>query len=343
MILYYYKDKHGNFGDDINGWMWERLLPNAWGETGSVVMSGIGTIIGKGMPEAERVIVFGSGTGYSPPPPSFGKDGWHIVAVRGPLTAKALGLPADAAVTDGAILLALLPEYAPLQPQKRRGAVFMPHHNALEFGLWQQACEMAGVDFINPRDDSKLTMERIRNSALVIADAMHAAIVADALRVPWVPVETSSGINSFKWLDWTASMELEYKPVKMPFSSFLEAAQSALGKALGTGYRLETLTPEAALSHYREAVSKREKLSAPLARRAITLVLKTLRVLSRLPLLSLLAKREDAERLEQAAAMLRELSKTAGFLSEEKVFLSRKEEMRRRLQKVAELRGTLEG
>lgn len=36
---------------------------------------------------------------------------------------------------------------------------------------------------------------------MVLADAMHAAIIADAMRVPWLPLITSPQINTFKWLD----------------------------------------------------------------------------------------------------------------------------------------------
>ena len=28
--LYYYKATAGNFGDDLNSWLWDRLLPNAF-------------------------------------------------------------------------------------------------------------------------------------------------------------------------------------------------------------------------------------------------------------------------------------------------------------------------
>ena len=41
---------------------------------------------------------------------------------------------------------------------------------------------------------------------------MHGAIVADALRVPWIPVATNSTILSFKWQDWCSSIGVEYKP-----------------------------------------------------------------------------------------------------------------------------------
>jgi succinoglycan biosynthesis protein ExoV len=45
---------------------------------------------------------------------------------------------------------------------------------------------------------------------------MHGAIVADALRIPWIPVCTREGINSFKWEDWCASVSLDYRPYHLP-------------------------------------------------------------------------------------------------------------------------------
>ena len=41
---------------------------------------------------------------------------------------------------------------------------------------------------------------------------MHGAIVADALRVPWIPVHTDTNILSFKWQDWCLSTGVEYVP-----------------------------------------------------------------------------------------------------------------------------------
>jgi succinoglycan biosynthesis protein ExoV len=41
---------------------------------------------------------------------------------------------------------------------------------------------------------------------------MHGAILSDTLRVPWVPVVTSSKILDLKWHDWTRSLGLKYEP-----------------------------------------------------------------------------------------------------------------------------------
>src|SRR5690606_31984382 len=45
---------------------------------------------------------------------------------------------------------------------------------------------------------------------LVIAEAMHAAIIADSYRVPWVSVSSSRRINAFKWQDWAASLRMTH-------------------------------------------------------------------------------------------------------------------------------------
>ena len=183
MKLYYFIGS-SNFGDSLNGWLWHRLLPRAWDPDDDTHFAGIGTIINADMPAAPRWIVFGSGVGYGRLPPHFGSDRWTIVAVRGPLSATVLGLPAEAAVTDGAMLLATLPEYAPLPSDERKGVVFVPHFEAERGAAWPPACRKAGIDYINPLGDSRAVVERIRGARLVIAEAMHAAIVADALQGP---------------------------------------------------------------------------------------------------------------------------------------------------------------
>ncbi len=53
-------------------------------------------------------------------------------------------------------------------------------------------------------------------SKFVIAEAMHGAIVADALRIPWVPVKAYSHILDFKWQDWAESLALNYQPETLP-------------------------------------------------------------------------------------------------------------------------------
>ena len=45
---------------------------------------------------------------------------------------------------------------------------------------------------------------------------MHGAIVADAYRIPWVPIKSYHSFNNFKWNDWALSNKLEIKINKIP-------------------------------------------------------------------------------------------------------------------------------
>lgn len=217
--LYYCELPEGNFGDDLNRWLWPRLMPeiDLEADTDDVYFLGIGTLLNdyhlSQIPETARKIIFGTGAGLF-------RDGfasvtpdstWDILAVRGPLTAEVLGVPADLAVTDPAALVARLevPTIDPGAP-----AVYVPHlSNACP--EWRKACEAADLRYVDPRDEVETVLATIAGSDLVLAEAMHAAIVADALRIPWIPVR-SMGIDSFKWQDWCRSMELDYEPARLP-------------------------------------------------------------------------------------------------------------------------------
>ncbi len=262
MELFYFKPpRESNFGDDLNRWMWRRVLPGCWQPDDGVLFSGIGTLISRDLmrDSTRRWIVLGSGVGYAPPPAGFGDSRWSILAVRGPLSAEILRLDPALGVLDAAALIHTLPEFSPLPESERKGTVFMPHYEALGDGNWAEACRLAGIDFLDPRTDSTVTLQRIRRAKLVIADAMHAAITADSLRVPWVPVQTSPNINAFKWLDWAISLQLPYEPVRLPPSSFIEALRSKTLGWYGERLTLRCPTPEAAIADYRSKCRLKQK------------------------------------------------------------------------------------
>jgi succinoglycan biosynthesis protein ExoV len=235
MRIFYYKDHIGNFGDDLNEWLWKEVEPGLPDDADDgKLLVGIGTIIGLPLPPGNwRKLVVGSGIGYLNVPKL--DDSWEFLAVRGPLTAKALGLPPEAAVTDGAALLRTLPRYAKNE-KTRKGVIFMPHLSSMGSN-WEKVCEKAGIEYVSPQQDSKLILEKIQSAELVLADAMHAAITADALRVPWVPLAISNNINTFKWVDWCLSLKLPYKPTYMPSSSVTEFLGNLSIRYLSKPYR----------------------------------------------------------------------------------------------------------
>jgi succinoglycan biosynthesis protein ExoV len=224
------KEVHGNFGDDLNHWLWDALLPDVWSdEDDDVLFVGIGTILDKHLPPARIRIVFGTGAGYTSAPPdiSASSSRWRIYGVRGPLTARALKLDKRFVMTDPAILLATLREFKGLY---RRGVIFIPHWKSVRYGCWETICNELGIEFVDPCRDSKSVLRRIASAEKVIAESMHAAIIADAFRVPWIPIALSREVSPFKWVDWAASMDVPYRPVCLPASNRIERIRNALLK-----------------------------------------------------------------------------------------------------------------
>jgi hypothetical protein len=224
------KQVHGNFGDELNRWLWHRLFAGAWSDADDgTLFVGIGTILDKNLPPARVTVVFGTGVGYTSAPPDISTDSsrWRIYGVRGPLTARALKFDKRFAMTDPAILLATLPEFKGLP---RRGVIFIPHWKSVRYGSWQAICQSLGIEFVDPCQDSKAVVRRIAGAEKVIAESMHAAIIADAFRVPWIPVALSREVSPFKWVDWAASMGVSYSPVCLPASTRIERMRNALLK-----------------------------------------------------------------------------------------------------------------
>lgn len=203
MKLAFFEVPGGNFGDDLNNWLWDDLLPGWRDWDDETVLVGVGTVLKQGfLPEDCRKLVLGSGVGYGKQP-DIGGDGWDVRAVRGPLSADALGFPAELGIVDPAVMVPRLARFANIE--KTDEVLFVPHHAT---GLldWQAACDAAGVTYLSPAGDCETVIRRIAGARLVIAESMHAAIFADAFRTPWHAVALSRGFNTFKWRDWAGSL-----------------------------------------------------------------------------------------------------------------------------------------
>ncbi len=223
----YYKSKKGNFGDDLNGWLW----PKFFGESNSNddYLIGIGSILFKDCVvlkplNNKKKIVFGSGV--KPAKNSLVMDNsWDVQFVRGPLSAGALGKKHEY-ISDGAYALRLIQEFDKLKntPKKYKVSV-MPYFHSVEYFDWKEICRQLGYHYISPLAESGIenTLQEIAASEQVITEAMHGAIVADALRVPWsrfilsTPYTEGQMISEFKWMDWLYSIQLIIdKPVYIP-------------------------------------------------------------------------------------------------------------------------------
>jgi succinoglycan biosynthesis protein ExoV len=215
MRLQYHQGK--NFGDQLNPLIFNYFFPGYFSEDseGPTVL-GIGSILGFSQKYAGKKIVFSSGfgDGASSTYGSLPKDlsAFDFISVRGPLTAQLLGLSDEQWVTDGAILLAGMNLKF---PERKKVISFMPHLGSEAFYDHEIICKEMNWQFISASESVDVVLEKIANSSLVITEAMHGAIVADTLRVPWIPYVGFKTINSFKWQDWCGSMEMEYRPVHL--------------------------------------------------------------------------------------------------------------------------------
>jgi succinoglycan biosynthesis protein ExoV len=222
MQPFHWESERGNFGDDLNLWLWDFLLPGFRERHKDVLLVGVGTVLNRALlPAGGRKLVVGSGFGYGAAPDFSSSDEWDIRALRGPLTAAKLGMDAALGIVDPAVMVADMPEFRGLP--KVYDALFVPHWESTVGGIWPAVCKAAGLAYVDPCGEARAVISAIAGARLVVAESMHAAILADALRVPWVAVTTSHNVNSFKWQDWASSLAMAYRPRRVPISSRAEA------------------------------------------------------------------------------------------------------------------------
>lgn len=215
-----YWDKSINLGDTANQWLWRRLRPDLFASDAGGYLAGIGTLLfhqaffREVRNTRDRIVVFG--TGYRKSDPKLqvpmDPDRLDIRFVRGPLTARALQIdPEQYAITDAAYCLLLDPIIDELRCLPRLYDItVIPHTSSKKRVFWSWLTRMPGVNVLLPNDARgvEYMLSVIAQSRLVVAEAMHGAIFADMLRVPWVRFSKLSAfgdddaLSQFKWLDW---------------------------------------------------------------------------------------------------------------------------------------------
>ncbi|WOC79429.1 hypothetical protein RTE98_02605 [Stutzerimonas frequens] len=210
MIRLCYPRGSDNVGDELNAWLWPALLGDIRHDT-DIELLGIGTLLNepfcRQLHAERRIAVLGTGAGYGAPPQLDGR--WTVYALRGPRTAAALGLPANLAIADSAYLLADL-DWVGGRAEAQGGEVLVvPHHRSLPLLDWQALCDRAGLAFLSPLLPADAFMARLASARLVLAEAMHGAILADVVRVPWRAFSFGRQFNLDKWLDWSDAFEID--------------------------------------------------------------------------------------------------------------------------------------
>ncbi len=215
MLLYRWQGEARNFGDELNTLLWPRLLPDLLDDDPDALLLGIGSVLDARHAKAVTKVVAGAGYGGYAEPATL-DESWVIHWVRGPLTARRLRLSPACGLGDPAMLLPLAGLGRPTDGQSSggRSVGFMPHFESLTHGAWAVAASLAGVELIDPRIDPIAIIAAIANCRMLVSEAMHGIIVADALRVPWVARLPLAPIHRPKWQDWAEVLDLqiEFQP-----------------------------------------------------------------------------------------------------------------------------------
>ncbi|MEM8580181.1 MAG: polysaccharide pyruvyl transferase family protein, partial [Pseudomonadota bacterium] len=196
--------------------------------------------------------------------------------------------------------------------------VFIPHVGTAKLPLnWERIAHRAGVRYISPAGESEEVILALARAKLVLAESLHGAIIADAFRVPFVPVSISPTFNRHKWLDWSESLNLDIQ-----FEEFLlgmKQVRNRLNQArkkLSVKKAVSTSAPDTSDTNgtrVADVVSQDEKVQA----------------------------RKWVSRLEPAVEMmlirdLKRATQSQGFLSDDKILRARQEEIANRVQEMRE-------
>lgn len=218
MKLFYYQDDMPNFGDDLNAWLWPKVLPGILDDDRNHLMLGIGSILNHKLPFAEKYTVIGSGWGYGSAPEI--NDNWDVLCVRGKISCDALGLEQDKAIIDPAYLLQ---DYIKGSVDKKYEVSLIPHAQSLEIGLWKDICDQMGIHLIDPRTtDIEYFVSEVRASKKILTEAMHGAIISDCFGIPWLGYSAYSYINGIKWNDWLSVLnhQIQLKEVSSLYKGY---------------------------------------------------------------------------------------------------------------------------
>jgi len=197
--MQYVRWPKNNFGDNLNDIIFDRL-----GVTNKIAFKktnlqnlppntylGLGTLLTNKL--RSKTTVCGSGVDGNSVP-SVPQD---YLFVRGKLSAQKLGISQDYALGDTAYFLTEFIQSLAADKKTRKIGV-IPH--------WQT--NYTGADAIPVTLPVDEFIYRVSECEYIHAEAMHGAICADILRIPFTPVVLGRNFNHTKWLDWASVLEI---------------------------------------------------------------------------------------------------------------------------------------
>ncbi len=230
MLLYRWQGAARNFGDELNTLIWPRLLPDFFDDDPRQLFLGIGSVLDARHPAEAVKLVAGAGYGGYRKLPALDAR-WVIHWVRGPRTARAVGVPEELGLGDPAALLC----HTGWSASRGRHIGFMPHFESAARGAWREVAAIAGLRLIDPRDEPAAVIAAIGECRTLLSEALHGVIVADTLRVPWVAMAPLVQVHHAKWDDWadTVGLRIGFQP--LPASTLFEHLRANRLAARHTG------------------------------------------------------------------------------------------------------------
>lgn len=200
-MKYYLKWSKKNFGDELNDLIFPELgyanclhfnKKNLLNLDSNTVL-GLGTLLLKKI--NSPITVAGAGSDGIEKP----KGNLNYIFVRGKLTTEFLNLPTSMAIGDPAYFLNNY-FHSKKHSVTTREIGIVPHWTTLE--------NFNDPNIISPHLPVDEFIREVSKCKILLCEAMHGAICADILRIPFAPVKIGKSFNEFKWLDWASTMNL---------------------------------------------------------------------------------------------------------------------------------------
>jgi len=200
MKLMYHADWRGNFGDDLNLPLFNAILPEYQRIMPEKTLYGIGTLLNDVHGKISNALIFGSGYGYGDNI-SIDWSNSHVFGVRGPVTARKLGLNDDMVIGDPAMFVESIPELMTGKPVNRKKVVAL-HHKSTE--LWDfSSNNTTDLYFLDPGLTNIVDyIATIRGADIVFTESLHGAIIASTFGIPFYPVSVKTVLEKKKWSDF---------------------------------------------------------------------------------------------------------------------------------------------
>jgi len=143
----------------------------------------------------------------------------------------------------------------------------MPHYASKAHWDWRATAEACGLSFVDPEAPVEETLAKIAGLEALLTEAMHGAIVADALRTPWVGLAIDPDFYAWKWRDWGLSAGVEPVTHRLPaLSAYQSSPRDWVKRGLiAAGLGAQLTPPPPAMSSpatVAEAMLRLEELAA---------------------------------------------------------------------------------